>query len=1123
MSGWATDRTRVGNGQPRCRTGGVPAQRVPGHSPPPAARTPAAMTSPDAPTASGFYITGGTLRADAPSYVERQADRDLFESLQAGEYCYLLNTRQMGKSSLMVRTAVRLRGGAREAGPGHRIVVLDLTSVGQNLSPEQWYDGLLTLVGRQLGLEDALDDYWQEHANLGPLQRFLAALTEIALPADPSPLTVFLDEIDAVRSLPFSTDEFFAGIRSLYNARTRQPELARLTFALIGVATPADLIAETRMSPFNIGRRIRIRDFTFADARHLAEAMPGGESVLRRILHWTGGQPYLTQRLCRALAESPDGAGPGTVDELCRRLFLSKAGQESDDNLAFVRNRLLRSEADLASLLDLYQKVRSDRRVADDETNPLCAVLKLAGVAGEENGQLRVRNRIYDRVFDREWVREHMPGAELRRQRAAFRRGVARAAAVSGIVVSVMGGLTLYAVGQTRVAREATRDLWRNLYVSDMIVGQQALRDGDLVRLSRLLEAHRPRSGGEDLRGFEWRYLRGSYQRRSLPIVGRRGAPVGSVAFCPDPRLLAIGRQDGTVELWDIVSRRQQRAPEAHAGPVVGAAFSRDGRLLATGSCDGTVKLWSIARQEVVRTLSVVPRSGSVPLAFSDGDAMLAVGSPSSVVLWNLAGGWARHQLRVPEGEGVGCLAFSPRGRLLATGTASGVHLWDAVSRRLLTRFQGHEEGMLFSVAFAPDGRTLASGSFDQTARIWDVATGRHVLTLREHRGMCRAVAFSPDGRTLATGSHDGTVILWDPATGRSRARVPGEAPVSSLAFSGDGRTLAIGSDDGAVRLLDLTRGSEDDVLRGGERAAWALTFSPDGKTLARGTQRGTVELWSVSTGMIRARLPGRRGTVWSLAFSPDGKTLAAACGLIARSDRPGYVTFWDPRTGEPASKLRAGSGEVDSVAYSPDGRYLLTGGPENQVKLWDVRTRALLDSFIGDVPGWRVFALFSPDGGTIGSGSWNHTVELRPFRSQGTVRTLTAHQAFIITMAFSPDGRMVATGGNDRVARLWDTRSGRRIADLEGHVGVIWSLAFSPDGRTLASGSEDHTVKLWSIATRQDVATFQDHQRAVRAVAFSPDGTILASTGGDGTVRLWRAAPLAEADARPGGVPARE
>jgi hypothetical protein len=102
-------------------------------------------------TVSSFYVTGGTLRSDAPSYVERQADRELYEGLSRGEFCYVLTARQMGKSSLMVRTAARLRE------EGVAVVVLDLTAIGQNLSPEQWYDGLLVLMGQQLDLEDELE------------------------------------------------------------------------------------------------------------------------------------------------------------------------------------------------------------------------------------------------------------------------------------------------------------------------------------------------------------------------------------------------------------------------------------------------------------------------------------------------------------------------------------------------------------------------------------------------------------------------------------------------------------------------------------------------------------------------------------------------------------------------------------------------------------------------------------------------------------------------------------------------------------------------------------------------------------------------------------------------------
>ena len=419
-----------------------------------------------------FFITGGTLPPDADSYIIRHADEELLEGLRRGEFCYVLNTRQMGKSSLMARAAHQLQA------EGVGVVVLDLTAVGQNLSVEQWYAGLLARVGQQTEQEDELLDYWRAHRELGPMQRFIESLRLLLAPPDapaspPLNFVIFVDEIDAVRSLPFCADEFFAGLRECYNRRAHDPAFIRLTFCLLGVATPSDLIQDTRISPFNIGRRIELRDFTHDEAAPLARGLHHAYAsrLLQRILYWTGGHPYLTQRLCRAVMEDLTHKAEGQkqkektdefenmalVDRVCERLFLSRAAQETDDNLTFVRSRLLRGEADAASLLDLYLQILKGQRIRDDETNPLCSVLRLSGITTAQRGLLRPRNRIYNHVFDRAWALANMPDAEARRQKRAYRRGLLRAASVFGSAATLAAILLSVAVVNAARARIAEK------------------------------------------------------------------------------------------------------------------------------------------------------------------------------------------------------------------------------------------------------------------------------------------------------------------------------------------------------------------------------------------------------------------------------------------------------------------------------------------------------------------------------------------------------------------------------------------------------------------------------------------------------------------------------------------
>jgi len=222
--------------------------------------------------ASEFFVAGGTLRLGVPSYVKRPTDDELFELALAGEYCYVLTPRQMGKSSLMVRAAQRLQER------GVTTAVVDLTRIGSDVSIEQWYLSLLSQLKRRLNLKTDPVTWWQSRSSLANAQRFTDFMREVVLAEVEGQVIVFIDEIDVTLNLDFR-DEFFAAVRALYNARADDPAFQRLTFVLLGVASPPDLIRDTALTPFNIGQGIVLQEFSQADAdvlRGKAISLRGG-------------------------------------------------------------------------------------------------------------------------------------------------------------------------------------------------------------------------------------------------------------------------------------------------------------------------------------------------------------------------------------------------------------------------------------------------------------------------------------------------------------------------------------------------------------------------------------------------------------------------------------------------------------------------------------------------------------------------------------------------------------------------------------------------------------------------------------------------------------------------------
>jgi hypothetical protein len=360
-------------------------------------------------TKSLLYTLNGPVQAGDGVYIERQADKELLKLCEEGTFAYVLAPRQIGKSSLIAATARKLHA------QGILPAIVDLTSIGSHVnSAEQWYLSFLKVIAGRLRLQMSLSGWWQEQGELSVSHRFISFFEEIVLREIPGRVVVFVDEIDSTLSLPFSRDDFFAAIRAMNNSRADTHEFRRLTFVLLGTATPSELIADPTRTPFNIGQRVDLTDFTFDEALPLAaglgmDSVEARQQALNQVLLLTGGQPYLTQGLCKKISQKNwHEFSRLDMDRLVNETYLDEKGKQ-DTHFQFMRDMLTKRAKDPIAVLTVYRGILQGQRVPDDVKSPVKAHLKLSGLVKAEKGLLRVRSPIYARVFDQQWVREQLP------------------------------------------------------------------------------------------------------------------------------------------------------------------------------------------------------------------------------------------------------------------------------------------------------------------------------------------------------------------------------------------------------------------------------------------------------------------------------------------------------------------------------------------------------------------------------------------------------------------------------------------------------------------------------------------------------------------------------------------
>jgi WD40 repeat protein len=403
-----------------------------------------------------------------------------------------------------------------------------------------------------------------------------------------------------------------------------------------------------------------------------------------------------------------------------------------------------------------------------------------------------------------------------------------------------------------------------------------------------------------------------------------------------------------------------------------------------------------------------------------------------------------------------------------------------------------HDDAV-YSAKFSTDGQRVVTASKDNTARVWDAATGKAIGEPMRHDQEVHSAQFSADGQRVLT-SADDTACVWDAVTGKAIGEPMRHGSyIHSAEFSADGQRVVTASDDHTARVWDAATGKAiGEPMRPGG-AVYSAQFSADGQRVMTASTDKTARVWDMATGKAIGERMRHDEAVLLAQFSADGQRV-----VTASWDKTARV--WDAATGKAIGQPMRHDSYVRSAQFSADGQRVVTASDDNTARVWDAATgKAIGEPMRHD--GEVFSAQFSADGQRVVTASRDKTARVWDAATGKAIGEPMRHDGEARSAQFSADGQRVVTASEDRTARVWDAANRKAIEELMRHDDQVLSAQFSANGRRVVTASRDKTARVWDAATGKAIGEPMRHGNVVNSAQFSANGqrVVTAVRGKDG------------------------